>query len=289
MKRSESHQAVCTLMELSSSPQLGAKRPLEPPKYEIPKKPRGDPSFKAEQSALLLSPNTVGSMAVDLNLISPRPSPQSSHIPQVLLTPSTMTALSAGLGMSGETSMLHQRGEATPDIMSKSNLKVLSSFLADESPDSITSRTPMTSAPWLSSQLPHLQQLPGRSAEKSGSYQLLSGLGASTGPGQLTTRWQASVCASLEEKDAASKALLAPVVSCNPSEVPERLQRVSSPQIAALPAEPRILVQQFLRYLAARQGETRPQPVRTTKKAPREVLSCFDQLSRGSQRPPAQT
>lgn len=281
MRRSESHQAVCKLMELSSSPQLGAKRPLEPPKNEIPKKPRGDPSFEAEQSALLLSPNTVRSMAVDLNLISSRLSPKSSHIPQVLLTPSTMTALSAGLGVSGETSMLHQRGEATPDIMSKSNLKVLSSFLADESPDSITSRTQMTPAPWLSSQLPHLQQLLGRSAEAPSGLQQLRR--------QLTTRWQASVWASLEEEDAASKALLSPVVSCNPSEVPERLQRFSSSQIAALPAEPRVLVQHFLRYLAARQGETRPQPVRTTKKAPREVLSCFDQLSRGSQRPPAQT
>jgi len=307
MRRADSHNAISSLIELSNSPPPGMKRSLAQPREEMPKIPRSDMLSAAAEAAMLLSPQTVMPMAIDLKLVSSRNSPMSAQVPPVLLTPSTMRALAASLNQKEYTKqhspmLAEQRHphETDDQVLTRPNLKLLSSFLADsESPDSVTACTPRV--PWLSSHLKqHMaDQITGapRVAARSevepprrstgatgGSLPLLSTLGQFQDGNGITARWQASVWASLDDKDSSSKAWLAPLVSCDPSEVAERLRRVSSPQLAALPAEPRLLVQQFMRYLATRQGEPKPQPVRTTQTP--VVLSQFDQLSRGNQRAP---
>ena len=271
---------------------------------------------------MLLSPNTVMPIAIDLNLLSARHfSPRSAEFPSVLLTPSTVCELSARLDtqrarLDAQQStqpeslfLSKKRGLAQADesVLSRPNLSRLSSFLADadspqpsqiylsrEGPPLFSSSMPWLSAPWLSSQLKTASQPQGRPSEKpvSSMTKMLdngpdggSGRGG-TGQAGLTARWQASVWASLNDGDRDNKALLAPLVSCDPHEVPERLQRVPLRQLEALPADTFVLVQQFRRYLATRQvpwqGEVqlRAQPVRPvrTTEMPR-VLSQFDQLS----------
>ena len=324
----DSHNAVCSLMELSNSPPFGSKRPLEliePTGLAAwPKAQRQEGSSSpAEVAAMLLSPNTVMPMAIDLNLISSRHfSPRSAEFPSVLLTPSTVCELSARLvatqrarldaqqSTQSESLFLSKKrgwAQANESVLSRPNLSKLPSFLADaesasaqiypsrEGPPLFSSSMPWLSAPWLSSQLNAASQPLGRPSEKPASSMTspASSLGCGSGRGTtvttgqagLTARWQASVWASLNEGDQGSKALLAPLVSCDPQEVPERLQRVPPQHLEALPAETLFLVQQFRRYLATRQvpwqGEVavRPQPVRTTE-MPR-VLSQFDQLSHG--------
>ena len=270
---------------------------------------------------MLLSPNTVMPMAIDLNLISSRHfSPRSAEFPSVLLTPSTVCELSARLvdtqrarldaqqSTQSESLFLSKKrgwAQANESVLSRPNLSKLPSFLADaesasaqiylsrEGPPLFSSSMPWLSAPWLSSQLNAASQTLGRPSEKPASSMTspassLAGSGrgttVTTGQAGLTARWQASVWASLSEGDQDSKALLAPLVSCDPQEVPARLQRVPPQHLEALPADTLLLVQQFRRYLATRQvpwqGEVaiRP-PVRTTE-MPR-VLSQFDQLSHG--------
>ena len=324
----DSHNAVCSLMELSNSPPFGSKRPLElmePTGLAAwPKVQRQEGlSSPAEVASMLLSPNTVMPMAIDLNLLSARHfSPRSAEFPSVLLTPSTVCELSARLDtqrarldaqqstQSESLFLSKKRGlaQANDSVLSRPNLSRLSSFLADadssppsqiylsrEGPPLFSSSMPWLSAPWLSSQLNAASQTLGRPSEKPASSMtspassLAGGSGrgttVTTGQAGLTARWQASVWASLNEGDRGSKALLAPLVSCDPQEVPARLQRVPPQHLEALPAETLFLVQQFRRYLATRQvpwqGEVavRPQPVRTTE-MPR-VLSQFDQLSHG--------
>jgi len=273
---------------------------------------------------MLLSPNTVMPMAIDLNLLSSRHfSPRSAEFPSVLLTPSTVSELSARLdtqrarldaqqSMQSDSLFLSKKrglAQANESVLSRPNLSRLSSFLADadsspasqiylsrEGPPLFSSSMPWLSAPWLSSQLNAASQPLGRPSEKPASSMtspassLAGGSGrgtttVTTGQAGLTTRWQASVWASLNEGDRDSKALLAPLVSCDPQEVPARLQRVPPQHLEALPADTLLLVQQFRRYLATRQVPwqgavaVRPQPVRTTE-MPR-VLSQFDQLSHG--------
>ena len=323
----DSHNAVCSLIELSNSPPFGSKRPLEltdppgPPAWPKAQRQEGS-SSPAEMAAMLLSPNTVMPMAID-NLLSSRHfSPRSAEFPSVLLTPSTVSELSARLdtqramtdaqkSTQAESLFLSdKRSLAEEPVLNRPNLSRLSSFLADaespppsqiylsrEGPPLFSSSMPWLSAPWLSSQLNKASQPLGRPSEKPASCMtkmLDSGLGggrSATGQTGLTARWQASVWASLNDSDQDSKALLAPLVSCDPQEVPERLQRVPPQHLEVLPAETLFLVQQFRRYLATRQvpwqGEVavrpqtvaRSQPVRTTE-MPR-VLSQFDQLSHG--------
>lgn len=268
---------------------------------------------------MLLSPNTVMPMAIDLDLLSSRHfSPRSAEFPSVLLTPSTVCELSARLDtqrarldaceqstQSESLFLSKKRGlaQANESVLSRPNL---SSFLADadsspsqiylsrEGPPLFSSSMPWLSAPWLSSQLNAASQSLGRPSEKPASSMtspassLAGGSGrgttVTTGQAGLTARWQASVWASLNEGDRDSKALLAPLVSCDPQEVPARLQRVPPQHLEALPADTLLLVQQFRRYLATRQvpwqGEVAIRPPVRTMEMPR-VLSQFDQLSHG--------
>ena len=272
---------------------------------------------------MLLSPNTVMPMAIDLNLLSSRHlsarSADQSLFPSVLLTPNTVSELSARLdyqraGLDAQKavqagSLFVSKNEsptqASETAPGRPNLSRLSSSFPDSPPQMYLSREeeppplfsssmPWLSAPWLSSQLKTASQPQGRPSEKpvSSMTKMLdngpdggSGRGG-TGQAGLTARWQASVWASLNDGDRDNKALLAPLVSCDPHEVPERLQRVPLRQLEALPADTFVLVQQFRRYLATRQvpwqGEVqlRAQPVRPvrTTEMPR-VLSQFDQLS----------
>ena len=262
MLHNDSSSAVTALLEMHSSPpQTKRENPFESEQAaKMMREAVPDPA-----PVVTLSPRTSLPMAMELGCCgSPAMSVGSpslaASMPDVHLTPDTVNLLAGALD--GQQQRLSAAAPApgfSPRDRWSSNVGV-TSFVAGMQQHT---RSPPSTGP-------QPMSLSAMSSNAFGETDRMAG------------RWQAMLRASLQVGgvDALTLSLLAPLVSCSAVDVPVLLDRLAPQQVQLLNADARDLVQQFVRYLAAKRGERAAVPFRAAAPAGAAVLSQFESSQR---------